>query len=124
MLITILQRTLLVAWLVSLPLSQVRAAEPSLYLTIEIQVKPGMRADFIEMMNRAALDTRAFDGNQHFAILVDNEDPTRVFFYEVWESKEALAAYRAWRDETKFGEKAGPFFAGPPISKEYTLASD
>jgi len=124
MLITILRRTLLVAWLVGLPLSLVRAAEPSLYLTIEIQVKPGMRADFLELMNEAAVDTRAFEGCQHFAILADNEDPTRVVFYEVWKSKESLAAYRAWRDETKFGEKLGPFLAGPPTSHEYTLASD
>lgn len=44
-------------------------------------------------MRRAA----AYPGNIQFEILLDEVQPARVVFYEVWESRQAQQDYMAWR---------------------------
>jgi len=95
-----------------------------LYLTIEVQVNSGMTEDFIELMTEAAPDTRGFAGCRYFAILADQDDPNKVVFYEIWDSRENLDAYRAWRNETNFGDKMTPFLAGPPTTHYFSLVDD
>lgn len=113
--------TLLFVWGCSL---NAFAQEALLYITIEMPVKPGMSSEFVELMTEAAPDTRSFDGCRYFAILVDRDDPDRVLFYEIWESREQLDAYRAWRNESNFGDKMTPLLAGPPTTRYYALASE
>src|SRR5688572_25149182 len=83
-----------------------------LYVTIEMPVRPGMSEEFVELMTAAAPDTRNFEGCRYFAILVDEADPHKVLFYEIWDSREHLDAYIAWRNETNFGDKMMPLLAG------------
>jgi quinol monooxygenase YgiN len=45
--------------------------------------------------------TRAYAGCQSVEVLRDRANPDRVLLYEHWESKEAQAAYQAWRDGVK-----------------------
>ncbi len=95
-----------------------------LYVTVELAVKPGMSAEFVELITNAAPETREFDGCRYFAVLVDRTDPDKVLFYQIWDSRADLDAYIAWRNETGFGEKMMPLLSGPPQTRYFTLASD
>ena len=93
----------------------------SVYHTLEFTLKPDSSPEFLELMKIASVDTRKFKGCEYFAILVDRNDPQKIFFYEIWETEEDHAAYRKWRADTKFGSKVQPFLAGPPVRNAYTL---
>ncbi len=112
--------TLIPALLISLCLATVANAE-SVYYTLEFKIKGGQTEAFLELMEVATVDTRNFEGFEHLAILVDENDSETVFFYEIWESEEDHTAYRKWRSDTDFGSKIQPFLAGPPTRKVYTL---
>ena len=100
------------------------AAQAEVYYTLELKVDPATSAEFLDFMKVAAVDTRAFKGCRYFAILVDDSDPSRVLFYEIWDSKADHEAYRAWRGETKFGDKIAPFLAGQAVPAYYTKYDD
>ena len=94
----------------------------SLYRTVEFTTQPGKSAEFVEVMQVALVDTRNFDGCEHIALLVDSEDPNKVFIYEIWESEENHQAYSNWRTETGFVDTIGPYLAGPPQFRNFMLA--
>jgi quinol monooxygenase YgiN len=99
------------------------SAEP-VYYTLELKVDPAKTAEFLSFMKAAAADTRNSKGCQYFAILVDESDPGRVLFYEIWDSKADHEAYRAWRTETKFADKLAPFLAGPTVQSYFAKFDD
>ena len=84
----------------------------ALFLTIDLQIDPAKMDEFLAMMIEAAPDTRAREGCRLFDIYVDQDTPGHVVFYEIWDSKEQQQAYLAWRQETGFNAKLGPFLAG------------
>lgn len=84
----------------------------AVHYTNELQIDPDRVEEFYDFIQEAAEDTRAFDGNQYFAILVDTDDPGRVVFYEIWDSIAHHQAYRAWRNETGFGALLGEYLVG------------
>jgi quinol monooxygenase YgiN len=88
--------------------SPVSAAQEPVHYTNVLTVAPERADEFLEFITEAAAETRNFEGCQYFAILVDQNDPGRVVFYEIWDSVEAHQAYRAWRNETGFGELMVP----------------
>jgi quinol monooxygenase YgiN len=102
-------------------LSAIAAPE---YSTLDLKIKPEKSAEFLTFMKQAAVDTRAHKGCQYFAILVDASNPAHVVFYEIWDSKADHEAYRAWRNETKFGDKFQPFLAAPPAGTSFTKFDD
>ena len=81
----------------------------AVFLTIDLQVDPEKIDEFLAMMIEAAPDTRAREGCRLFDIYVDEANPGHVVFYEIWDSKEQQQAYLAWRQETGFNAKLGPF---------------
>ncbi|MBN4053954.1 antibiotic biosynthesis monooxygenase [Haliea sp. AH-315-K21] len=89
------------------------------YYTNELSIVPELAEDFHDFIQEVARDTRAFEGCLHFSILVDENDPARVVFYEIWESKEEHAAYRQWRNDNDFGAEIGPYLAGEFESHYY-----
>jgi quinol monooxygenase YgiN len=90
----------------------VAAAREPVYYTNSLSVDPARAAEFLVFIREAAKDTRSFKGCRYFAILVDDTDPSRVLFYEIWDSKEDHEAYRAWRARTGFSERIRPFLRG------------
>jgi len=96
----------------------------SVHYTNELHIDPARVDEFYTFIQEAAKDTRAFDGCQYFAILVDNIDPGRVVFYEIWDSMEHHQAYRAWRNEMGFGELIGPYLMGATESHYYSKLDD
>jgi heme oxygenase (mycobilin-producing) len=113
-------------WIAGLLLACVAltAAADPVYYTLELKVDPAKSADFLSFMKVAAADTRNFKGCQYFAILVDESDPGRVLFYEIWDSKADHEAYRAWRTETKFADRLASYLAGPTVQSYFAKYDD
>jgi quinol monooxygenase YgiN len=113
-------------WIAALLLgcAALTAAADPVYSTLELEVDPAKSADFLSFMKVAAADTRNFKGCQYFAILVDENDPGRVLFYEIWDSKADHEAYRAWRTETKFADRLASYLAGPTVQSYFAKYDD
>jgi autoinducer 2-degrading protein len=73
-------------------------------VAVQIRVKPGCEADFLEATRKNVAGTRQEPGNIAFDVAQGEEDKTTFFFHEVYRSKEAFQAhqqqphYFAWRD--------------------------
>lgn len=94
------------------------------HYTAELSIQPELAEEFQEFIQIAARDTRQFKGCLHFSILIDEEDPSHVVFYEIWETKEDHEAYRAWRNENNFGAEISPFLAAGLNSHYYFKLPD
>jgi len=65
--------------------------------------------------------TRAFDGCISCDVLVDAEDATHYLVYELWESAEADAAYRAFRATPAGRSRLPEVLAAPPTLTKFTI---
>ncbi len=86
----------------------------SIWVTIDLPIRPERRDDFLELIKGTAPDTRAYDGCELFDIYLDQDTAGRVLFYERWESKEKQEKYMAWRTETGGIDSLGEYLAGEP----------
>lgn len=75
------------------------ALDSELVVIAKMDVKPDRRDAFLEYIVDNLAISRSAKGNIAFDILVDETQPNRVTFYEVWETAEAQQAYIAWRVE-------------------------
>lgn len=71
----------------------------TLVMIAELAIQPDKLEDFLDYMIANLGASRAAAGNITFEILIDQTQPDRVLFYEVWESPESQQAYMAWRVE-------------------------
>jgi len=108
--ITLVFSAVVIGW-ASTPVAAQDVSTPdgALFLTIDLQVDPERIDEFLEIMIEAAPDTRNWEGCLLFDIYVDQDNPGRVVFYEIWDSKENQQAYAGWRGETAFNVKIGPY---------------
>ena len=71
---------------------------------VAVTIKPERRDEFLQVMHADAQGSRGEPDCLRFDLLVDNEDPNKFYFYEVYKSKEALAFhkeqphYKKWAD--------------------------
>ncbi len=68
-----------------------------LVMIAELSVRSGKREEFVDYIVANLEFSRSYPGNIEFDILIDEANPDKVIFYEVWESKEAQQAYMASR---------------------------
>lgn len=73
------------------------ARADGLVMLAELTVKPDKVAEFLDYTVENLALSRSYPGNIQFDILVDDAQPEKVTFYEVWESRDAQKAYMAWR---------------------------
>ena len=66
-------------------------------MVAELTIKPGVVEEFLDYTIENLTVSRNYPGNITFDILIDEAQPERVLFYEVWESAKAQQAYMAWR---------------------------
>jgi quinol monooxygenase YgiN len=69
----------------------------NLVMLAELTVKPDRIEDFIDYTVENLKLSRSYPGNVEFHILIDEAQPHKVIFYEVWESSRAQQDYMAWR---------------------------
>lgn len=86
----------------------------TLAMLAELTVKPEKRDEFLDYIVANLEISRSAAGNIAFDILIDEECPDRVLFYEVWVSAEAQRTYMAWRVERGDLTSLLSFLAGEP----------
>src|SRR6188472_2620076 len=91
---------------------------------LDMRLKPDVLDEAPETLRSVLKDTRAFPGCQQLDVLIDQADPTHVVVYEVWESAEADAAYRAWRATPEGKSALGSLLAGAPTMTKFSTATD
>jgi quinol monooxygenase YgiN len=94
------------------------------YETRKFTLKEGQSQAFQDLMKEALVDTRGFKGCQYVMMLVDKDDPNKVFLYLKWDTEKDFKAYTAWRTETKFRESLGPYLAAPIEGHSYRLIQE
>jgi quinol monooxygenase YgiN len=75
------------------------ALAANLVMIAELTVKEDRLDEFFDYTVENLPISRSYAGNIEFDILIDEVTPSRVIFYELWESAEAQRAYMAWRLE-------------------------
>ncbi len=61
---------------------------------VRMTFQPDKLADFHAIFDRSKAHIRAFPGNYHLELLRDPENPAVRMTYSLWESVDALEAYR------------------------------
>jgi len=73
------------------------------YLFVEIDVKPGMRAAFAEHIKKHGAHIRTEDGCENLEILLDTKNENQVCVWEVWTNRRLWDAHmvndasKAWQ---------------------------
>jgi quinol monooxygenase YgiN len=91
---------------------------------LDMRLKPDAVAAAPDALRKILADTRAFDGCLRVDVLIDTADPTHVVLYELWESEERDAAYRAWRATPAGASGLGELLGAPPTVSKLQLAAD
>lgn len=73
------------------------ACVDTLVMVAELTVKPDKLTEFFDYTVANLNLSRSYPGNLQFNILVNDAEPEKVTFYEVWETPEAQRSYMAWR---------------------------
>ena len=85
-----------------------------LVMLAELTIKPDQVDAFLDYTVENLKLSRSYPGNIAFDILINEAQPEKIIFYEVWESSEAQQAYMAWRVQAGDLTKLLSFLAGPP----------
>ena len=86
----------------------------NLVMLAELTVKPDRIEEFLEYTVNNLKLSRSYPGNIEFDILIDENQPYKVIFYEVWESSKAQQDYMAWRVRAGDLTKLLSLLAGEP----------
>jgi quinol monooxygenase YgiN len=86
----------------------------NLVMLAELTVKPDRVEEFLAYTTGNLGLSRSYPGNIAFDILIDEADPCRVVFYEIWESAKAQQDYMAWRIQAGDLTRLLSLLAGEP----------
>lgn len=86
----------------------------TLIMLAEMEIKPDRLDDFFDYTVENLKICRSQPGNIVFDIWFNEAQPTKVIFYEVWDSAEAQQAYMAWRVERGDLKTLLSFVSGTP----------
>ena len=85
-----------------------------IYVIATLNVKPDMRAEFIEGAKACIAETRKEAGNIAYDLHESVTDPAKVVFVEQWENAEALEPHRKAEHMRTFGRVAKNCLSAPP----------
>lgn len=80
----------------------------------ELTVKPEKLEEFLDYTAANLKLSRSYPGNLAFDILINETEPGKVTFYEVWRSSKAQQDYMAWRTQAGDLTKLLSFLVGEP----------
>ncbi len=86
----------------------------NLVMLAELTVKPEKIEEFLNYTVENLKLSRSYPGNIEFDILIDETQPYKVIFYEVWESPKVQQDYMAWRVQAGDLTKLLSLLAGEP----------
>ncbi|MEK9658325.1 MAG: putative quinol monooxygenase [Chloroflexota bacterium] len=85
-------------------------------LVVSVQVKPGRRDEFIEVIREDAENTTMReDGNFQFNVVQDNADPDHFFLYEVYRDQAAFEAHRQMPHFLKYRKATENIYVSEPV---------
>ncbi len=94
---------------------------------VTVKVKPGKRDDFVKaVLGDAQGSVRDEAECVRFDVLLDREDPNKLYFYEVYKSEASLEKHRTMPHYTKWRETVKDWFDGPtvPVRMNTVFPSD
>lgn len=91
----------------------------AVFVTLEIEFKPGMAGQALEGFKTDLKDTRNFKGCLGLELLQDKEDLDHIILYEKWNSKEDQMKYWKWRTDSGSLDQMGAVLASPPVIKYF-----
>lgn len=92
-------------------------------VAVDITVKPGRMDAFLPIMQANAKASREGEaGCQRFDICVAEDQPDRVFLYEVYDDAAAFAAHKATDHFATFERDGGPLMAAK-AARIWTIAN-
>lgn len=91
----------------------------SITVILELRLKPESVPQARDVMRRALLDTRAFDGNLGTDVLVDEDDEGHWLVYERWDTVAHDEAYRGFRASEGRITELPALLAAPTIKTRY-----
>jgi (4S)-4-hydroxy-5-phosphonooxypentane-2,3-dione isomerase len=85
-------------------------------LVVTIDIKPGKTAEFLEAMLADARGSVANEpGCIRFDIIQDEQNPNRIYLYEVYRDKPAFEAHMKAPHFLTWQETVKDWFASPPV---------
>ena len=63
-------------------------------IIVNVQIKEDRIAEFKEVLRYSSENSRKEEGCLRFDVLVDNADPTKFAFYEVYKNQDALGVHK------------------------------
>jgi quinol monooxygenase YgiN len=91
-------------------------------MTIEFEVAPEKREDFVAITAEVVPAVRALEGNLQFDVLLDETRPNTVVYLERWETKAQQEAFYEWWVERGMTEKLRPLVTAAPKVSAYVQA--
>ena len=86
----------------------------SITALLDLHFTPGTPEVSYQLLHDILGGTRAFPGCLGVDVLIDTTDPLHVLVVERWESMQADAAYRAWRNSADGAHNLGTVIAAAP----------
>jgi quinol monooxygenase YgiN len=90
----------------------------SVIITLEADIKKGLKNTFLTMLKELLPETRIYKGFLNINIHTQ-KDTNHILFFEEWESIEDYEDYLHWRTETGIMDKLGDAFEMSPIIRYY-----
>ncbi|MFP4363620.1 MAG: putative quinol monooxygenase [Spirochaetia bacterium] len=87
---------------------------------VNVFVKPGKEDVFLEATKENHLATRHEPGNIRFDVLQCNDEQSKYFLYEVYQSPEAVKAHKQTPHYKKWRETVADWMAKPREGVQYT----
>jgi len=81
---------------------------------LEFKTQEDKVDDMLQWMRDNLPDTRARQGAGKMELIQDQDDPTHMVVYEIWDSKADQEAYVGWRAERGDIDTLGTMLAAPP----------
>jgi len=87
---------------------------------VEVSVVKGRESLFLEATEENHRNTRKEPGNIRFDVLQQQEDPSKFFLYEVYESEDAVKAHKETAHYLKWRETVASWMAAPRKGTSHT----
>ena len=86
----------------------------SIVVLLEFRVTVEALEDTMQFFKKILPDTRAFPGCEGLDVFSDADEPTKIIFYERWQTQQHYQKYSAWRTETGSMDEFAKKLVGPP----------
>ncbi len=94
-------------------------------VNLQLRIKKGLEAGFIEELNVLLKETRAYEGCHGVYFIQNLDDPTNLEFFSKWDSREHYEKYLQWRVDSGVLEDVSERYGdGDPVWRYFDLVSE